>query len=73
MSEHLVHASLDCWILSQKCRSTLTWHTDAQPVSAPNDAVIAGRDELWENANPLQGSTLWHNMVKKGFMYWKHN
>ena len=53
MCEYLVHATLDCWI----SRNTLPWYIVAQLVGAQNETLMAGRDELRENTNPLQGLT----------------
>ena len=53
VGEHSVHARLNYWIWSQKCKNTLLWHECSTSECTKWDDAMAGGDELSENSNQL--------------------
>ena len=74
VGEYLMPARLDYWVWSQNCRNTLPWYECSTNESIKSGAVIAGRDELSENSNPLLGWTFKGNPVDmfKLLKYWQN-
>ena len=65
------------WILSQNYRNKLPLNTVDQLVrSAKNETLLwmDGGEKMCENSNPFQRLYIsLHNVVKRGFIYWKQN